>query len=155
MLKTNIHTHTAQRAAMSLLGTLLLASCSVGESEKIETSAADFASAYYNFRYNHALALCTRESEKWIRFQASNVRQADIDLYNSQQDSAQCSTADVEMSDDTTATAVVDVRNYVMTDSIVRSGKIGAKAQVKLILKKRGDKWLVNLTSLPHATATP
>ena len=126
-------------------------SCSASIEEQIGQEAVAFASAYYNFRFNHALTLCTKESEKWIRFQASNIRQSDLDVYNAMADSAQCSAVSVTQEDDTTATAVLNVSNYVVTDSLCRTGSIGTKAQLTLKMKKRSGEWKVSLDALPKA----
>ena len=134
-----------------LVAMLVLMSCSASMEERIGQKAVDFASAYYNFRFNHALSLCTQESEKWIRFQASNIRQSDLDAYNAMADSAQCSAVSVTLEDDTTATAVLNVSNYVVTDSICRTGSIGKNAQLTLKMKKRESKWKVSLDALPKA----
>lgn len=154
MLKHNRYIHSIHKTAIKLLIIMALISCSSSEDEQIGKIATDFTSAYYNFRYNHAIALCTQESRKWIKFQASNVRQTDIDLYNNLADSAQCRINEINMIDDSTAAAIVDVQNFVMTDSIIRNGQVVNKAQLKLEMKKRGQKWLVSLTSLPSPTTT-
>ena len=93
MLKINTPTYFFKNICRGLAVMLLLVSCTTEETEQIEKKATAFASAYYNFRFNNALALCTPESGKWIRYQASNVRQTDIDTYNNMADSAQCTIA--------------------------------------------------------------
>lgn len=154
MLKINHPASFFRNVGISMTAMLALIACATKETEQIEQDALAFASAYYNFRFNNALALCTQESEKWIRFHASNVRQADIDTYNNMPDSAQCAISEVSLDDDSTATVLVDVRNYVLTDSIYRKGEIGRKAQVKLKMKKKAGKWLICLDSIPEAIAT-
>lgn len=154
MLKINTPTFFFKNICRGLAVMLLLVSCTTEETEQIEKKATAFASAYYNFRFNNALALCTPESGKWIRYQASNVRQTDIDTYNNMADSAQCTIADVSFDDDSTATVLVDVRNYVVTDSIYRKGNVGDKAQVTLKMKKKANKWLVSLDSVLKTVAT-
>ncbi len=151
MLKINPPASFFRNVGISMAAMLALIACSTKETEKIEQKAIAFASAYYNFRFNNALALCTQESGKWIKFHASNVRQTDIDTYNNMPDSAQCAIAEVSLDDDSTAIVLVDVRNYVLTDSIYRKGEIGRNAQVKLKMKKKAGKWRVCLDSMPNA----
>ena len=148
MLKINTPTYFFKNICRGLAVMLLLVSCTTEETEQIEKKATAFASAYYNFRFNNALALCTPESGKWIRYQASNVRQTDIDTYNNMADSAQCTIADVSFDDDSTATVLV------VTDSIYRKGNVGDKAQVTLKMKKKANKWLVSLDSVLKTVAT-
>jgi hypothetical protein len=154
MLKINMPKSFFKNICISLTAMLILTACSAKETEQIEQNATAFASAYYNFRFNNALALCTKESEKWIRFQASNVRQDDLNVYNNMTDSAQCTVADISIDNDSSATVTMDVRNYIQTDSIYRNGKVGQKALVVLKMKKKSDKWLVSLDTAIKAITT-
>ena len=54
--------------------------------EKAMNRVAAFADAYFNYDFGEALKMVTPESEKWLRFAASNVTQGDVDLLNAQDD---------------------------------------------------------------------
>ncbi len=154
MLKISTSASFHKNIFLCLAAMTALASCSASVEERIGKRAVAFASAYYNFRFHHALSLCTKESEKWIKFQASNIRQSDLDAYNGMADSAQCSAVSVTLDTDTSATVFLNVNNYVMTDSLRRNGSIGKNAQLTLKMKKRSGKWQVSLDALPKASAT-
>lgn len=74
-----IHTHKRTALAGLLAGVLLTASCSYSEEKAIEQSVVGFAQNYFNLRYQKALNACTPESEKWVRFKATNITQEDVD----------------------------------------------------------------------------
>lgn len=124
-------------------------SCTTKDEEAVETDVKSFVCSYFNFRYADALKRCTPESEKWIRFQASNITQNDLDVFNNQTDTASCEIDNIKMSDDTTAVAYVNVKNFLSADSIGRPGVMCGNAQFVFGMRKRNDRWLVNLNSVP------
>ena len=104
-----IHTHKRTALASLLAGVLLTASCSYREEKAVEQSVVGFAQNYFNLRYQKALNACTPESEKWVRFKATNITQEDVDVYNSKRDTAECDVESIDLDDDKT-TAIVEVR---------------------------------------------
>lgn len=141
-----IHTHKRTALAGLLTGVLLTASCSYREEKAIEQSVVGFAQNYFNLRYHKALNACTPESEKWVRFKATNITQEDVDVYNSKRDTAECDVESIDLDDDK-ATAIVEVRNFLNCDSIGKPATICPNAKFKLELKKQGEKWMVDVQS--------
>lgn len=141
-----IHTHKRTALAGLLAGVLLTASCSYREEKAVEQSVVGFAQNYFNLRYQKALNACTPESEKWVRFKATNITQEDVDVYNSKRDTAECDVESIDLDDDK-ATAIVEVRNFLNCDSIGKPASICPNAKFKLELKKQGEKWMVDVQS--------
>ena len=141
-----IHTHKRTALASLLAGVLLTASCSYREEKAVEQSVVGFAQNYFNLRYQKALNACTPESEKWVRFKATNITQEDVDVYNSKRDTAECDVESIDLDDDK-ATAIVEVRNFLNCDSIGKPATICPNAKFKLELKKQGEKWMVDVQS--------
>lgn len=141
-----IHTHKRTALAGLLAGVLLTASCSYSEEKAIEQSVVGFAQNYFNLRYQKALNACTPESEKWVRFKATNITQEDVDVYNSKRDTAECDVESIDLDDDK-ATAIVEVRNFLDCDSIGKPATICPNAKFRFELKKQDEKWMVDVQS--------
>lgn len=141
-----IHTHKRTALAGLLAGVLLTASCSYREEKAVEQSVVGFVQNYFNLRYQKALNACTPESEKWVRFKATNITQEDVDVYNSKRDTAECDVESIDLDDDK-ATAIVEVRNFLNCDSIGKPATICPNAKFRFELKKQGEKWMVDVQS--------
>ena len=141
-----IHTHKRTALASLLAGVLLTASCSYREEKAVEQSVVGFAQNYFNLRYQKALNACTPESEKWVRFKATNITQEDVDVYNSKRDTAECDVESIDLDDDK-ATAIVEVRNFLNCDSIGKPATICPNAKFRFELKKQDEKWMVDVQS--------
>lgn len=124
----------------------LMVSCSYGEEKDVEHTAVSFAQNYFNLRYQQVISACTPESEKWVRFKATNMTQEDVNMYNAQEDSAECRIESIELNDDK-ATVIVEVHQFLCCDSIGKPGYICPKAKTQINLIKSGGKWLVDLQS--------
>lgn len=61
---------------------LALMSCQPhkGSEEQLKADIDSFATYYYNWHFEKAARFCTPESKVWLRYAASNVHQADIEL---------------------------------------------------------------------------
>lgn len=140
--------HGRKCVALGVLfaGVLLMLSCSYSEEKDIEQSVVGFAQNYFNLRYKKALDACTPESEKWVRFKATNITQEDVDVYNSKRDTAECDVESIDLDGDK-ATAVVEVCNFLNYDSIGKPATICPNAKFKFELKKQGEKWMVDVQS--------
>lgn len=95
--RSNGRTHNWFGVVGLLIALLLMGSCSYSEERAIELSAVSFAQKYFNLHYCQALSECTPESEKWVRLKASNITQEDLDILNTQADSATCTVELVEL----------------------------------------------------------
>ncbi|WP_237072261.1 MULTISPECIES: hypothetical protein [Prevotella] len=139
-------------AIMLIIVMLNFVSCNHPGSEDSLTENADSFSCYYfNWQYQKALRYVTPESEKWLRFEASQVHQVDVDMLKSKDEGAACEIGEVTyLNDDSLATVKVDVKNYLAKDTIGADSHIVEKATFVLNMVYKNDKWLVKLNSIPR-----
>ena len=108
--------------------------------EKAMNRVAAFADAYFNYDFGEALKMVTPESEKWLRFAASNVTQGDVDLLNAQDEAATVEAEDYEWQNDSTLVVTVAVRNFLMKDSLGKEGVMADEAWFRLTaVQREGD----------------
>ena len=146
-----IKTYDMKNLVLLIICVCFFAGCEEKEQDphaKARQRASDFAEAYFNYEFEKARKLVTPESEKWLRFAASNVTQADVDLLNGQEAPAAVSVEDCEYVNDTTTAATVKVTDFMVKDSIGQSGHIADEGLFKLILVNRGGKYYVRMEGL-------
>lgn len=129
-----------------LLSHLMLTSCEYSDSDKAEKCAKAFAQDYFNLRYKHALTYCAPESEKWIRFRASNITSDDLAVLDAQSDSA---ISEINSSTINGNKAIVNmsVSNFLKCDSIGKPGYMCNEGHFEIFLKKEGEDWRVVMNS--------
>ena len=110
----------------------------------MESCAKSFGQNYFNLRLQQASGLCTDRSYKWIEFYASNISQNDVDVLNTQTDSALCDIDDIDIDGDS-ARVKMTVRNFLLCDSIGRPGRMCKQGKCRLTLRKEGETWKVDL----------
>ena len=137
-------------AALSLTST----SCLTNKEERevpIEERVDSFATAYFNWRFHKAIKYVTPESEKWIRYAASQVHKADLELINSQEEGASIEIEDIEHTDDSTANVRIKVSNYMRMDTIGKAGRMIDTAHFTLLARYQQSQrlWMIMLTELP------
>lgn len=137
---------------LSLAIALLSVACGQAGADKQVRQAADaFAAAYFDYDLAAAIPLCTPESERWLRFAASSISEADLDVLRSMDEGADASPSQIESLGDTVATVSVAVDNYMQRDTIGRAGHVVDGQVYHFRLVQRGGKWLVSLDGLPRA----
>ena len=119
-------------------------SCSYEDENAAEQRAKQFAQNYFNLRFKQASTLCTKSSEKWIRYHAANINKKDIEALNSQTDTATCDINDIN-DNGNAAEIIVTVKNFLSCDSIGKNGVITKEARFRLNMKKIGGTWYVDL----------
>lgn len=122
----------------------LASACSLKDDAAVETCAKSFGQNYFNLRLQQASGLCTDRSYKWIEFYASNISQDDVDVLNTQTDSALCDIDDIDIDGDS-ARVKMTVRNFLLCDSIGRPGRMCKEGKCRLTLRKEGETWKVDL----------
>ena len=131
--------------SFALVAALCLASaCSLKDDAAVETCAKSFGQNYFNLRLQQASGLCTDRSYKWIEFYASNISQDDVDVLNTQTDSALCDIDDIDIDGDS-ARVKMTVRNFLLCDSIGRPGRMCKQGKCRLTIRKEGETWKVDL----------
>ena len=122
----------------------LASACSLKDDAAVESCAKSFGQNYFNLRLQQASGLCTDRSYKWIEFYASNISQNDVDVLNTQTDSALCDIDDIDIDGDS-ARVKMTVRNFLLCDSIGRPGRMCKQGKCRLTLRKEGETWKVDL----------
>lgn len=139
---------------LALSVSLFFTSCSetfVSEDEKNLTSLTDsFVSHYFNYEFSKAKDFSTPESEKWLRYRATNVIQEDIDTLRKQNERVKLTISSVNMLCDTAATIICDVSNYLSVDTLGRSGRMAKSGKYKFNAVKRDNRWMIKMEDLPR-----
>ena len=123
-MKTVNQSNKRLHYALNILGTYLglaiaLVSCDGHGTRQLKREVDSFAVNYFNWQYHKAIKHVTPESEKWIRYAASQVHQADIDMLRQKDQSATCEIHDIDFDDnDSTAVAHVTIRDFLRMDTI-------------------------------------
>lgn len=128
----------------------LFASCGHNGSERqMKENADSFAIHYFNWQYKESLPYCTKESEKWLRYAASQVHQADIEILRTKDEGASYKLGDIKFNqNDTTANILVKVKNYLCMDTIGKEGRIIEDATYSLPLVYRKNRWQIKMEGL-------
>jgi len=117
----------------------------------IEEVTDSFATNYFNALYEQAARFATPESERYLRFAASQIGQEDIDLLNQQEEPATIEIQNVEIEDgDTTATVSLNVMNYLCMDTIGKAGHMVENGEFKIMLVFKNKQWRVRMEGLPQ-----
>lgn len=134
-------------AAMGCISPILLGCQPHEGSEKQLLEDIDsFATCYYNWHFEKALKYCTPESEQWLRYAASNVHPADIDLLHAKQEDATVSIEDVDYHDDETSASVnLKVDNFLQMDTIGKVANLISTGSFVIQMRIHGGKWKVAL----------
>ena len=143
-----------KRSMLLAAGILIAVSCqntSAQMDEEAERKATAFATAYFNYDFQAALETVTPESEKWLRFAASNVTQEVVNALNARNAAAIVEIADMYKTDDSTMTVNVVVSNFLLQDSIGQAGHTVEEGLFRLIVVKRDGKSYVKMEGLPRS----
>lgn len=90
-----------------------------GSEEQLENNLDSFATYYYNWQFPKAVKFCTASSEPWLKYAASNVHEADVELLRNKETDATVEINDIDFGDDeVSAIADITVRNFLQMDSI-------------------------------------
>lgn len=121
-----------------------------GSEKQLKEYADSFATQYYNWHFRQALDYCTPTSERWLRYAASNVHQADIDLLRAKPEDATVEIGDVDFgNDEVSATVSVKVTNFLRMDTIGTEAHLVQQADRRLPMVMHRGKWKIDLDSLP------
>lgn len=107
--------------------------------------AEEFTAAYCNYDFAEAQKHVTSDSEKWLRFMASNITQQDIDSINDTQP-ATVEVEDMEISESMTeAKATVSVYGWMRKHDIGSIPKMTDECQLTVAMVKEGKQWKVRM----------
>jgi len=127
----------------------LLGSCQVSDNDTLDAvdkPLSTWAEAYFGFDYEEALDYMTPESEKWIRFAASNITEKDVAFINEHNRNVKTEIIDrYIMAGDTSCSARIRVSDFVQLGFVGQEGKVIDQAEYQITLVKRDDKWKVKM----------
>ena len=121
-----------------------------GSEDQLKADVDSFATLYYNWHFPKAVKYCTPASERWLRYAASNVHPADIELLRQKPEDATIEITDVNFGDDeVSAVVTLTVSNFLQMDTIGQEAHLIPLSEVQLPMQLHGDKWKVKLDRLP------
>jgi len=127
----------------------LLGSCHLNDDNSpnaVDKPLNAWAEAYFGFDYEEALDYMTPESEKWIRFAASNITEKDVAFINEHNKGANMEIIDrYMMTGDTACSARIRVSDFVQLGFVGQENKVIDQAEYQITLVKRDDKWKVKM----------
>jgi PBP1b-binding outer membrane lipoprotein LpoB len=133
---------------------ILLTSC-IGNHRsrhQVEQAADSFAENYFNYQFEEAAKHATKDSERWLRYAASNIHKADVEMLRSQDEGASVDVENVTLGDgDSTAIATIKVHNYMRLDTIGNAGRMINEDRFLLNMMKEEGKWKIKMEGLPQS----
>ncbi|MBQ8715398.1 MAG: hypothetical protein IJ552_09370 [Prevotella sp.] len=127
----------------------LLGSCQISDNDTLDAvdkPLSTWAEAYFGFDYEEALDYMTPESEKWIRFAASNITEKDVAFINEHNRNVKTEIIDrYIMAGDTSCSARIRVSDFVQLGFVGQEDKVINQAEYQITLVKRDDKWKVKM----------
>ena len=123
-----------------------------GDENQLENDIDSFATYYFNWQFPKTQKYCTQSSEPWLRYAASNVHQADVDLLRAKAEDATVEINDIDFGDDeVSAIADITVRNFLQMDSIGEEAHLVEEADFLLPMCMENGVWKVRMASLPQS----
>ena len=121
-----------------------------GSEDQLRADVDSFATLYYNWHFPKAAKYCTPESERWLRYAASNVHEGDIEQLRKKTEDATFEITNVNFSDDeVSAVVTLMVKNFLQMDTIGQEAHLIPRAEFQLPMELHGDNWKVKLERLP------
>ena len=121
-----------------------------GSEDQLRADVDSFATLYYNWHFPKAAKYCTPESERWLRYAASNVHEGDIEQLRKKTEDATFEITNVIFSDDeVSAVVTLMVKNFLQMDTIGQEAHLIPRAEFQLPMELHGDNWKVKLERLP------
>ena len=136
-----------------LFAVALMASCDMGQdgNEAVHETAETWAEAYFNCDYVQAGKYATAESDKWLRFAASNTTAQDLELLN-ERHAVVASDDDVSFSDDTLCIVTLRVNHYLKPSMLGEpSVQADEEGVFYVTMVKRDGRWQVRMEGLPRS----
>ena len=139
------------RQLFFFLTAITMASCNVGiESDDAALDvAANWADAYFNCDFHEAANYATPESDKWLRFAASNTTEQDLQTLEGKA----TATADEYFTEanDTLRVVTLHVRNFLKPVAVGAPAQLQEEGTFLVTVVKRDGKWKVRMEGLPQS----
>ena len=139
------------RQLLFFLTAITMASCNVGiEGDDAALDvAANWADAYFNCDFHEAANYATPESDKWLRFAASNTTEQDLQTLEGKA----TATADEYFTEanDTLRVVTLHVRNFLKPVAVGAPAQLQEEGTFLVTVVKRDGKWKVRMEGLPQS----
>ena len=128
-----------------------MASCNIGqEGDDVALNVAtDWADAYFNCDFHEAASYATAESERWLRFAASNTTEQDLQTVKGG------ATADADdyftVANDTLRVVTLHVRDFLKPVAVGEPAQLQEDGTFLVTVVKRDGKWKVRMEGLPRS----
>ena len=123
-----------------------------GDDNQLEADVDSFATYYFNWHFPKTLKYCTRSSEPWLRYAASNVHKADVERLRAKEEDATVEINDITFGDDgVSATASITVHNFLQMDSIGQEAHLVDEAEFQLPMSMENNAWKIRMVNLPRS----
>ena len=123
-----------------------------GDEDQLENDIDSFATYYFNWQFPKTQKYCTQSSEPWLRYAASNVHQADVDLLRTKAEAATIEINDIDFSDDgANATFSITVYNFLQMDTIGQEAHLVEEADFHLPMRIENGVWKIRMVNLPRS----
>ena len=139
------------RQLLLLLTAVIMTSCNLGfEGDDAALDVAtDWADAYFNCDFREAANYATAESDKWLRFAASNTTEQDLQVLQGNATSS----ADEYFTEanDTLRIVTFHVRNFLKPVALGAAPQLQEEGTFLVTVVKRDGKWKVRMEGLPQS----
>ena len=112
--------------------------------------ARDWADAGFNCDYQDALDYVTPESEKYLRFAASNTTEHDLELLR-ERPAEIAVLDDFTEANDTLRVVTLQVRNLLSADITAKEPQLIESGTFLVTVVRRDGKWRVRMEGLPRS----
>ncbi len=131
---------------------LLMTGCGVGmaDDQAAQEVALEWADAYFNCDYHAAAEYVTDESEKWLRFAASNTTEADLQLLRDHPATVEADEY-FPVANDTLRLVTLTVQNPLATVTIGEDSRQMDEGTFQVSVVKRDGEWKVRMEGLPRS----
>ena len=120
---------------------------------KAREAVDSFATYYFNWQFSKATRYVTDSSQVWLRYAASQVHQADIDILRGKED-ATVEIKEIDVTSPDGPVARIMVKDFLRMDTIGTEAHLVEKAYFMLRLEEMPDdkmRWKVRMEGLPQS----
>ncbi len=123
-----------------------------GSEEQLKTDVDSFATYYFNWHFPKAIKYCTAQSERWLKYAASNVHEADVEQLRQKAEDATIEIHDIKFeADEVSATVSISVKNFLQMDTIGQEAHFVEQAYFHLPMEIENGKWKIKMANLPQS----
>ena len=132
---------------------IMMAGCSMemNDDHEAKNNAQDWADAYFNCDYKDAQEYVTTESQKWLKFAASNTTEQDLKLLQGAGGARVTVGEAFDEANDTMRLVTLTVSNYLKPVALGEPPVLEQEGTIKVKVVKRDGEWQVRMEGLPRS----